>query len=134
LEIKMARNTRIFSDIDLNFIANPATGDISMRYDENAVKASVKNLVLTQHFERPFHSNIGSPINSLLFDLASPLLTVTLKRAITDLINNHEPRVNLLDVIVNLSPDNNSVYVTIEFSILNTQRPITIDLVLERTR
>jgi phage baseplate assembly protein W len=130
----MARNTRIFSDIDLNFIANPATGDISMRYDENAVKASVKNLVLTQHFERPFHSNIGSPINSLLFDLASPLLTVTLKRAITDLINNHEPRVNLLDVIVNLSPDNNSVYVTIEFSILNTQRPITIDLVLERTR
>jgi phage baseplate assembly protein W len=105
-----------------------------MRYDENAVKASVKNLVLTQHFERPFHSNIGSPINSLLFDLASPLLTVTLKRAITDLINNHEPRVNLLDVIVNLSPDNNSVYVTIEFSILNTQRPITIDLVLERTR
>lgn len=130
----MARNTRIFSDIDLNFIANPATGDISMRYDENAVKASVKNLVLTQHFERPFHSNIGSPINSLLFDLASPLLTVTLKRAITDLINNHEPRVNLLDVIVNLSPNNNSVYVTIEFSILNTQRPITIDLVLERTR
>lgn len=130
----MARNTRIFSDIDLNFIANPATGDISMKYDENAVKASVKNLVLTQHFERPFHSNIGSPINSLLFDLASPLLTVTLKRAITDLINNHEPRVNLLDVIVNLSPDNNSVYVTIEFSILNTQRPITIDLVLERTR
>ena len=130
----MARNTRIFSDIDLNFVANPATGDISMRYDENAVKASVKNLVLTQHFERPFHSNIGSPINSLLFDLASPLLTVTLKRAITDLINNHEPRVNLLDVIVNLSPDNNSVYVTIEFSILNTQRPITIDLVLERTR
>lgn len=130
----MARNTRIFSDIDLNFIANPATGDVSMRYDENAVKASVKNLVLTQHFERPFHSNIGSPINSLLFDLASPLLTVTLKRAITDLINNHEPRVNLLDVIVNLSPDNNSVYVTIEFSILNTQRPITIDLVLERTR
>jgi len=130
----MARNTRIFSDIDLNFIANPATGDISMRYDENAVKASVKNLVLTQHFERPFHSNIGSPINSLLFDPASPLLTVTLKRAITDLINNHEPRVNLLDVIVNLSPDNNSVYVTIEFSILNTQRPITIDLVLERTR
>jgi phage baseplate assembly protein W len=130
----MARNTRIFSDIDLNFIANPATGDISMRYDENAVKASVKNLVLTQHFERPFHSNIGSPINSLLFDLSSPLLTVTLKRAITDLINNHEPRVNLLDVIVNLSLDNNSVYVTIEFSILNTQRPITIDLVLERTR
>ena len=130
----MARNTRIFSDIDLNFIANPATGDISMRYDENAVKASVKNLVLTQHFERPFHSNIGSPINSLLFDLASPLLTVTLKLAITDLFNNHEPRVNLLDVIVNLSPDNNSVYVTIEFSILNTQRPITIDLVLERTR
>lgn len=130
----MARNTRTFSDLDLNFTAHPVTGDINIRYDADAIKASVKNLVLTQNYERPFHSEIGSPINGLLFDLATPLLKVTLQRTITDLINNHEPRVNLTEVNVNVSSDNNSVYVSIYFTILNTQKPITLDLILERTR
>lgn len=130
----MARNTRIFSDIDLNFTAHPVTGDVSMRYDENAIKTAVKNLVLTRNYERPFHSEIGSPLYGLLFDLSTPLLIVSLKRVITDLINNFEPRVNLIDVIADVSPDNNSVYITIIFSILNTQRPIQLDLVLDRTR
>jgi phage baseplate assembly protein W len=130
----MARTTRTFSDLDLNFTAHPVTGDINIRYDADAIKASVKNLVLTQNYERPFHSEIGSPINGLLFDLATPLLTITLQRTITDLINNHEPRVFLNDVVINVSPDNNSVYVSIYFTILNTLNPITLDLILERTR
>ena len=130
----MARTTRTFSDLDLNFTAHPVTGDINIRYDADAIKTSVKNLVLTQNYERPFHSEIGSPINGLLFDLATPLLTITLQRTITDLINNHEPRVFLNDVVINVSPDNNSVYVSIYFTILNTLNPITLDLILERTR
>jgi phage baseplate assembly protein W len=130
----MARTTRTFSDLDLNFTAHPVTGDINIRYDADAIKASVKNLVLTQNYERPFHSEIGSPINGLLFDLATPLLTITLQRTITDLINNHEPRVFLNEVVINVSPDNNSVYVSIYFTILNTLNPITLDLILERTR
>ena len=130
----MPRNTRTFSDLDLNFTAHPVTGDINIRYDEDAIKASVKNLVLTQNYERPFHSEIGSPMHSLLFDLATPLLTVTLQHVITDLITNHEPRVNLTMVQVDVSPDNNSVYVSIYFTILNTQSPITLDIILERTR
>lgn len=130
----MSRNTRMFSDLDLNFTAHPVTGDISIRYDEDAIKSSVRNLVLTNNYERPFHSEIGSPINSLLFDLASPLLSITLKRIISDLINNFEPRVNLRDVIIKVSPDNNSVYVSIYFTILNTIRPIMLDVILERSR
>ena len=130
----MPRNTRTFSDLDLNFTAHPVTGDINIRYDADAIKASVKNLVLTQNYERPFHSEIGSPMYSLLFDLATPLLTVTLQHVITDLITNHEPRVNLTMVQVDVSPDNNSVYVSIYFTILNTQSPITLDIILERTR
>lgn len=130
----MPRNTRTFSDLDLNFTAHPVTGDINIRYDADAIKASVKNLVLTQNYERPFHSEIGSPMHSLLFDLATPLLTVTLQHVITDLITNHEPRVNLTQVAVDVSPDNNSVYVSIYFTILNTQSPITLDIILERTR
>ncbi|CAB4126709.1 COG3628 Phage baseplate assembly protein W [uncultured Caudovirales phage] len=130
----MARNTRQFSDIDLNFIAHPITGDINIRYDEDAIKQSVKNLVLTHNYERPFHSDIGSPVHGLLFELTSPLLAITLKKVISDLIFNHEPRVNLIDVIINLKPDNNSIDISIYFTILNTSKPITLDITLERTR
>jgi phage baseplate assembly protein W len=130
----MARNTRIFSDLDLNFTAHPVTKDISRRYDETAIKTSLKNLILTRNFERPFHSEIGSPINALLFEPASPMLNITLQRAIVDVVNNFEPRVDLLDVNVLSSPDENSLYVTITFKIVNTQQPLTLDLTLERTR
>jgi phage baseplate assembly protein W len=130
----MARNARVFTDIDLNFTAHPVTGDITRRFDENAIKASVRNLLLTRNFERPFHSEIGSPIRSLLFELPGPMFTVMMQRAIIDVINNFEPRVEIIDVQVNDASDNNAVYVTLEFKIVNTERPITLDLTLERTR
>lgn len=130
----MARNTRIFSDLDLNFTAHPVTKDIARRYDENAVKTSLKNLILTQNYERPFHSEIGSQVRALLFEPANSMTTTLMKKSIIDLVNNFEPRVKLIDVICNISEENNSLYVTIEFKIINTERPLTLDLVLERTR
>jgi phage baseplate assembly protein W len=134
LNNKMARNTRIFSDLDLNFTAHPVTKDITRRYDENSIKTSLKNLILTSNYERPFHSEIGSPIKRLLFEPATPMLENMVQRAIVDVVNNFEPRVRLIDVVVNLSPDTNSLYVSIEFTIVNTESPLTLDLVLERTR
>ena len=130
----MARNTRTFSDLDLNFTKHPVTKDVVRKFDEEAIKASVKNLVLTQNYERPFHSEIGSQIRGLLFEPATPMLNVMLKRAITDTIINFEPRVNLDDVLVTISPDNNEVYVSIYFTIINTIRPLQVDLILTRTR
>jgi len=130
----MARNTRIYSDLDLYFTANPVTKDVSRRYDENAVKTSLKNLILTSNFERPFHSEIGSPIKRLMFEPASPMLNITLKRAIIDVINNFEPRVDLINVTVNSSPDQNAVDISIEFKLVNTTAPLTLNLTLERTR
>ncbi len=130
----MTRNTRVYSDLDFMFTAHPVTKDVTRRYDENAVKTALKNLILTRNFERPFHSEIGSPIRALLFEPASPMLNVTLQRAIIDVVNNFEPRVVLTDVQVNSSPDTNSVYVTIYFKLKNTERPLTLDLTLERTR
>jgi phage baseplate assembly protein W len=130
----MARNTRIFSDLDLNFTAHPVNKDISRKYDDNAIKQSIKNLLLTRNFERPFHSEIGSPIRALLFELPGPMFKVMLQRSIINVINNFEPRVEVLDVRVNDSVDANAVYITIEFKIVNTERPITLDLALERTR
>jgi phage baseplate assembly protein W len=130
----MTRNTRLFSDIDLNFTKHPVSRDITRRYDENAIKASIKNLLLTRNFERPFHSEIGSPIRSLMFELPGPMFDVMLQRAIIDVINNFEPRVQIIEVKVNDAADLNAVYITLEFKIVNTERPITLDLALERTR
>jgi len=130
----MARNTRTFSDLDFNFTAHPVTGDIVRRFDEQAIKNALKNLILTANYERPFHSEIGSPIKRLLFEPATPMLQVMMERAITDTVNNFEPRVELLNVEVVVSEDDYYVYVTIEFRIVNTSQPLTLDLTLERTR
>ena len=130
----MARNIRIFSDLDFNFTAHPVNKDVSRRFDENAIRTSLKNLILTRNYERPFHSEIGSPIRSLMFEPATPMLGVMLRQAIFDVVNNFEPRVQLTQVDVTVSDENNAVYITIEFKIVNTERPLTLDLTLERTR
>lgn len=130
----MARNTRTFSDLDINFLVNPVTGDIARKYDEAAIKQSVKNLILTNHYERLFHPEIGSQVTALLFEPFSPMMKFTLERAIINTINNHEPRVQLLAVDVTLNEDNHTVYVSITFRIVNTERPLVVDITLKRTR
>jgi phage baseplate assembly protein W len=112
--------------------SNPA--DIVKRYDEQAIKAAVRNLILTSNYERPFHPEIGTQINSLLFEPATPMLSAVLERTIRTAINNFEPRVDLNDVQCVVNEDNNSVDVSIIFTILNTQTPQLLNLVLERTR
>ena len=130
----MAKNTRIFSDLDFNFTLNPVTHDVTRRYDEDAIKSSLKNLILTGNFERPFHSEIGSPIKKLLFEPATTMLGAMLKRAILDTITSFEPRVNVRDIMVVTNPDSYSIDVSIEFTILNTTTPVTLDITLQRTR
>jgi phage baseplate assembly protein W len=110
------------------------THDVTRRYDEDAVKAALKNLILTSNYERPFHSEIGSPIKKLLFEPATPMLGAMLKRAIKDLIDAYEPRVNVVDINAVVDPDESSINIAIEFTIVNTTAPITLELTLERTR
>lgn len=126
--------TRSFSDLDLSFTANPSTGDVYRLYDENAIKRSVRNLLLTNNYERKFHSEIGCQLRALLFEPASPILNTLIKRVITNTITEFEPRVRITDIRVNTELDINAVYVTLEFVIINTNNLITLDVVLERTR
>ena len=128
------KRQRTFSDLDLNFTAHPVTGDISRLYDENAIKRSVRNLLQTNNFERPFHSEIGSQIRALLFEPASPVLNTMLKRVIVDTITTFEPRVVVNSVTVSSNADNNSLNVTLVFTIVNTVNPVTMNVVLQRTR
>lgn len=130
----MAHNSRTFTDIDLNFLAHPVTKDITVRTNEQAIKSSIRNLILTSNYEKPFHPEIGSQINSLLFEPATPMLPIMLKKAIEFTIYNFEPRVNLTNVSTILSEDENSINVSIEFVIINTSTPVGLDLILYRTR
>jgi phage baseplate assembly protein W len=130
----MANKIRTFVDIDASFTANPVTGDLTVRTDEQAIKFAVRSLILTNYYERPFRSEIGSPVNRLLFDNIGDNFNIILRQSIIDTITNFEPRVDVLEVQVEESPDNNRVKITIVFRIKNTEKPLEIGLTLKRTR
>lgn len=123
-----------YVDLDLDFFANPTTKDISKKVGEEAIKRSVRNLVFTNFYERPFQSWIGSNVRKLLFENISPITSLMLIDAIKDVINNFEPRVRLIDVRVNEDIDNNGYNVTLRYVILNRELPVVTSLFLERIR
>ena len=125
---------KLYSDIDFNFTRTPGRNDIALSYDEMAVIRSVRYLLLTKNYERPFQPNIGSRINQLLFESIDFLTAQDLKSEIETTLNNNEPRVRLVQVTVEEQPDNNSYSVVIEFFIGNNVQPTAINLILERTR
>lgn len=129
-----ANINRLYKDIDLSFTAHPNTGDIGKRVDINAVKQSVKNLLLTRYFERPFQPQLGSPIYQLLFEPLDPITAASIKQAIERLLQNYEPRVVMrkLDVVPN--EDLNAYNVTLFFNIKGFREPIAFVTTLERLR
>src|SRR6056300_2027352 len=114
------RSAQIYKDINLSFARHPLTGDIAFLTDVEAVKRSVRNLINTNFYERPFHPEIGSDIRSILFEPVSPLVADVLKRYVEDVINNFEPRAELISVIVSTDIDRNAYGVTIEFYLVNS--------------
>ncbi|MBK02999.1 MAG: hypothetical protein CL464_11160 [Acidimicrobiaceae bacterium] len=130
----LSTNTRRWADLDLDFIAHPVTKDIVLKRDVEAIKRSVRNLVLTNPHERPFHPEIGSGITGILFELVSPTTAVVLQSEIRQVLTNFEPRVKLLDIRVLGDIDKNGYYVTIKFQPISTPSPVTIELFLERLR
>lgn len=128
------KTTQIFKDFDLAFSAHPNTKDLTKKRDEDAVKQALKNLILTNYYERPFHSEIGSPVRALLFELATPLTSHMMKRGIIDVIENFEPRVKVTDVTVAMRDETNACEVSITFEIIGLQTVSQLNLTLERTR
>ena len=129
-----SRSVKTFSDLNLNFTRNPATGDVARLTDVEAVKRSVRNLVLTNQFERPFHPEIGSDIRSLLFENMTPVVEVLLKDRIKETIDVYEPRADVTDIIVSGDSDRNEYRVQIEFRVLNVPDPIVVTEFLQRLR
>jgi len=127
-------STRTFRDLDLNFTIHPIRKDINTHKNEYAIINSVKNLVLTNHYERPFQPQIGSNIRRLLFENVDSVTASQIEREIVETISNFEPRVQVSKVTAAADPDNNGYKVTLEFFVINNSNPITINFFLERIR
>ena len=129
----MALN-KVYKDLDLRFLPQPGKKDISFSYDEQAVSRSIRNLLLTGYFERPFQPLLGSQIDKLLFEPVSPLTASILQDEIIRTINNYEPRATIVDVAVNVYADQNSYNVSLIFYVGNNTSPTAVNLILKRAR
>ena len=128
------RSSRIFKDLNLDFQQNVATKDIQKITDIEAVKRSVRNLISTNHYEKPFHPEIGSNLRGMLFELMSPQMNHVISKQIENLINNYEPRCNLVEVFTQPMFDRNGYSVQISFRVNNHQEPVIVESFLERLR
>tara|TARA_B100000085_G_scaffold75688_1_gene67956 strand:+ start:294 stop:734 length:441 start_codon:yes stop_codon:yes gene_type:complete len=124
---------RQYTDIDLSFTARPS-GDIFKKVDAAAVKQSVKNLLLTSRYEKPFQPNFGANLNSALFALDTDYDPDFIQDLIADAIKNYEPRARVLSISLNLKPERNSLDATIQFQVVNTNEIVSVDVSLARLR
>ena len=128
------RSSKIFKDLNLDFQQNTATKDIQKLTDVESVKRSVKNLINTNHYEKPFHPEIGSNLRGMLFELMTPQMNHVISKQIENLINNYEPRCRLVQVHTQPEFDRNGYAVQISFYVQNYQDPVVVESFLERLR
>ncbi len=129
------RNVRQYTDLDLFFGKKATSKDISKVTDFQAVKRSVRNLVLTNHYEKPFHPEIGSGVRGILFEPMTPLTAYVLTRKIEDVITNFEPRARLIGVNAIPNLDRNEYECTVSFFVVNAPTELVyLTIFLERLR
>jgi len=131
---KSTRNSRRFMDIDLDFNRNTVTNDVNVVEDIIAIKRSVRNLVQTNFYERPFHPELGCGVRGLLFENFTPLTMIYMKRKIQETLINYEPRISLTSVSVDDDQDKNRLVVDIHFRIIGVEGPQVVSTFLQRIR
>ena len=128
------RSSKIFKDLNLDFQQNTATKDIQKITDVESVKRSVRNLISTNHYEKPFHPEIGSNLRAMLFEIMSPQMNHLITKQIENLINNYEPRCRLVQVHTQPMIDKNGYSIQISFYVQNVPNPVVVESFLERLR
>ena len=128
------RSSRIYKDLNLGFQQNTATKDIQKLTDVEAVKRSVRNLISTNHYEKPFHPEIGSNLRAMLFENITPQMNHVISKQIEMLIKNYEPRCRLVQVNTQPMFDRNGYACQISFYVVNHPEPVTVESFLERLR
>jgi phage baseplate assembly protein W len=123
-----------YRDIDMDFIANPVTGDVAAVADTNSVKRGISNILMTENRERLFNPELGSGIKNLLFEPMTDLTIERLEGEITSAISAWEDRAELLEIGIVAEPDNNRYRVAVVFRIINQIEEQTLELFLQRER
>jgi len=125
---------RTYSDLNLDFGRHVVTNDISKIKGVDAVKRSVRNLVQTAFYERPFHPELGCGVRELLFENFTPVTSMFISRKIEEVLSNYEPRARIHQISVNEQPDRNGIEATIFFYVENLPEPVSVTTVLQRVR
>lgn len=123
-----------WSDIDLDFSAHPNTGKLSMKTEADAIVRAVRYLLLTNHYERPFHPEFGSNLTAHLFEPMTYATSLRIKDSIVETLENFEPRVSLTNINVSAKEDQNAYHVRLRFFIINEEVERQTEFLLERTR
>ncbi len=131
---KSKRSNRIYSDLNLSFTKNPATKDVARLFDVQAIKRAVKNIILTNKFERPFNSDFGCNLRGFLFENITEPLLVIIKDRVAMAIEKYEPRVSVEDVVVREDIDKNGLSIMVSFLINGTEAPVSVSTFLQRVR
>lgn len=130
----ISSTSRQYKDLDLNFLIHPVRKDINKHKDEMAVINSIKNLMMTNHYERPFQPDLGSNVRRLLFENLDKITAISMEREIRQVVENYEPRAQIKTLDILPDTDNNGFSVRMEFYIMNMTDPVTINFFLERVR
>jgi phage baseplate assembly protein W len=129
-----SKKITLYQDFKKNLEKSPVSSDLTVLKDEDSVKESIKNLILTNRGERLMQPDLGGNISGMLFENITPATLVLIQNNIRTTIDLYEPRAEIIDVIASSNIDDNVVKVEIAFYITNVQQPITLDVFLERTR
>jgi phage baseplate assembly protein W len=130
----LSTNNRQWADLDLDFVKHPITKDIVKKTNVEAVKRSVRNLILTNRYDKFFHPEVDGGVTRHLFGLSTAHTMHDIEIAVKTCLSNYEPRVVVNSVVVGGDLDNNGFNVSIFFTVINTPEPIQISLFLERAR
>jgi|TARA_Y100000114_G_C11471610_1_gene191093 phage baseplate assembly protein W len=123
-----------YSDLDLDFAKNPLSLDVNVKTDVDAVKRSIKNLIIPGRYERLFQPDLSAGVSGLLFEQLTPGTKNTIETRIRQTIQKNEPRANLRNVQVLEDFDNNELKVTVDFTVVNISRPVNLEFTLRRLR
>jgi phage baseplate assembly protein W len=123
-----------YSDLDFSFGENPGTGDVNKKTNAEAIKQSVRNLLLTKQYERPFQDGLYSQLYDLLFENFTSTTRYSLDRVIRNVLSYYEPRINVLDVNISNNPASNALAISLSYEIISLNITTTQSIILERTR
>lgn len=128
------KKKEIYSDLDIGFFAHPINRKVSRKINRDAVRQSVKSLILTDFYDRPFKPKIGCGLRYYLFELFSPAIKQQMESSIREVISNFEPRADVIEVLVEEKTDDHALVVSVAFMVINDPSPVVLDIILERVR